>query len=205
MLANFNNTCNQLLFSHSKFEMHRSNDIAPVDKAAIGCGVVALQSALWRRLIGTSRMRHAVVASLGAVAPKSTRLVPLALVLLSFGLLASLSCMICTQRCERRLFCVVFSNRRILRIAIATSLIEEEHESWYFLIATVLALRLVELCAINEATWRRGVGGLVALAAVARAARAWNQSGVAWSSKVRLPIVAIWIVFCVLCVVLFCS
>jgi ethanolaminephosphotransferase len=60
-----------------------------------------------------------------------------------------------------------------------TSLVEEEHETWYFLTATLVLLRAAELVAQRDAAWRFAVP----LLACMRVARVWNQTGTAWNSK----------------------
>jgi hypothetical protein len=37
----------------------------------------------------------------------------------------------------------------------ATSLVEEEHVTWYFTSTTLVALRVIELAAVSESAWRR--------------------------------------------------
>jgi ethanolaminephosphotransferase len=60
-----------------------------------------------------------------------------------------------------------------------TSLVEEEHMCWYYLIATIVGVRAVELVAQRDVAWREAV----ALLACVRLTRVWNQTGTAWNSK----------------------
>ncbi|KAJ2614980.1 major facilitator super transporter protein [Coemansia sp. RSA 1365] len=58
--------------------------------------------------------------------------------------------------------------------ALSSSLVEEEHQFWYFWVQTLLALRI----ATSGGTWRT-----LAQMAVFRVVRAWNQTGQQWSGE----------------------
>jgi ethanolaminephosphotransferase len=60
-----------------------------------------------------------------------------------------------------------------------TSLVEEEHLCWYYLTATIVAVRVFELVLQRDSAWR---DALVLLACM-RLSRVWNQTGTAWNSK----------------------
>lgn len=75
----------------------------------------------------------------------------------------------CWPVCPVSLFvCFALNLRFLIEIMtvvvwLATSLIEEEHLSWYYMTATIIALRMLELFAVNEATWRRCIATALSL------------------------------------------
>ena len=68
----------------------------------------------------------------------------------------------------------------------STSFIEEEHETWYLLCATLVAARLLDVWSnarITPARRRTILRDVVLLLVCSRIARNWNRSGTAWFSK----------------------